>query len=278
MDQHARPADRAEQRETRGHDPAQMPLVQADEEFERHRPVELALPRLPRGEMHWHLGHPQPLGRGGQDVEQHLEPDPRQARGKRAQPRGLHREEPAHRVAQLDPGEHPREPVGQPRSAFAPRAGQAIRARPLGKAGGDHQVHRAAAQVFEHVRDQRGVVLQIGIHHRHHGRGGGARALDHRRGKSAPADPLDDPDLAVVERDLAQRIGGTVGAVVVDEDRFPAQFRQFRVELFDQRDDIVALVERGQDDRDFKHSGVTPNGRKVRQSAPAAPAADRARP
>ena len=102
--------------------------------------------------------------------------------------------------------------------------------------------------------------------------------LDRNVTPAAPADPLDDPDLAVVERDLAQRIGGTVGAVVVDEDRFPAQFRQFRVELFDQRDDIVALVERGQDDRDFKHSGVTPNGRKVRQSAPAAPAADRARP
>ena len=254
MDQHARPADRREHGEAGGDDPPQIPLVQACDEFERHRAIELALACQPLTELHRHLGHAQLPARERENIEQDLEPNPRKARRERADPFGLDHEIAAHRIGQLDPRQQPRQPVGDARAPLSVGARQAPRAAAIGETRCDHEVGLACAQLFEHRRDQRGIVLVVGVHHRDHGGGGGADTLDHGGGKAAPPDAVDHAHPAIGPRQRARLVGGPIGAVVVDHDRFPVEPGQRRVDPRDHRREIFPLVERGQDDGDFGHS------------------------
>jgi len=94
----------------------------------------------------------------------------------------------------------------------------------------------------------------VGVHHRDHGGGGGADTLDHGGGKAAPPDAVDHAHPAIGPRQRARLVGGPIGAVVVDHDRFPVEPGQRRVDPRDHRREIFPLVERGQDDGDFGHS------------------------
>jgi len=104
-------------------------------------------------------------------------------------------------------------------------------------------VHRAIR------RQQRRIVLLVGVHHRHDRSGGGADPLDRRAGEAAPADPLDRADAAVGLRDPSELLGGAVAAVVIDEDRFPGHAGKRSLEAGDHRANIGALVVSRQDDR-----------------------------
>jgi hypothetical protein len=89
-----------------------------------------------------------------------------------AQDFGAQHEVAAHRIGQLDPGDLARELVGEARGldpvGSAPRLG----AGPVAKARGIGQVVIAALHGAEHLRQQRRIVLVIGIHHRDDGRRG----------------------------------------------------------------------------------------------------------
>ena len=115
----------------------------------------------------------------------------------------------------------------------------------------DNDIAVPVAERGEHLRQDRFVVLQVGIHHRDIGRGGGEDAFDAGTGEAAAADALDAAGAAVAVSDVAHRRGRAVRRIVVNEDHFPVEPGEDRVQAFEQRDDIVVLVEGRNDDRQF---------------------------
>ena len=98
-------------------------------------------------------------------------------------------------------------------------------------------------------------MLQVRVHHGHDRRGRGAHAFDRRAGKAATSEALDHPDARVAATDLARRIGGTVAAVVVDEDRLPTRRAERRFEPGDHRRDVGGFIEGRQDDGQLERLG-----------------------
>jgi hypothetical protein len=107
----------------------------------------------------------------------------------------------------------------------------------------------------------------IGVHHRDDRRGGRAHALDRGAGQPAPADALDAPHPRIGEADRADFIGGAVGAVVVDENRFPGDAGLRRIEPIDQGPQIFPFVQRRQDNGKLEHRIFLPQSLR-RQNQP----------
>ena len=57
---------------------------------------------------------------------------------------------------------------------------------------------------------------------------------------------------AMYRAELPQVLGGAVGRIVIDEDGFPVDALEQLIQPFDQRADIVALVEGRDDDRELR--------------------------
>ena len=188
--QHAERPDRAEQREARRDDAAEALVVETGQEIECNRAVELAFAGAAGGEIHREVLHLERCFGSGEQVEQDLEADARKIGHQRTRGRAGQEEEAAHRVAQFDPGELAREHVGHARQLLAVGAAPFLHARAFGKPAGDRDLGLAALHRSEHVDQQLGIMLVIGIHHRDIGRSGGAETLDRRARQPAAADPL----------------------------------------------------------------------------------------
>ena len=80
----------------------------------------------------------------------------------------------------------------------------------LGKAAGDADFRLTRFQRGEHARQQRGIVLVVGIHYRHVRRSGGAEAFDRSARQPPAADALDHPHARVDKRERARLVGGAV--------------------------------------------------------------------
>ncbi len=99
-------------------------------------------------------------------------------------------------------------------------------------------------------------MLEVAVHHRDDGCCGRQNALDHRRRQAAPADALDDADMARFAGNAAHQFARPVGGIVIDEKDFPAapgeHHRQFRDQLLD----IGGFVERRHDHRDIERQRI----------------------
>jgi len=92
-------------------------------------------------------------------------------------------------------------------------------------------------------------MLQVGVHHRRIGRAGGENPLDAGPRQAAPPDAADTANAGVGVRDLAHGSPGAIGRIVVNEHHFPGDARERSLELAVELGDIVALIERRNDDR-----------------------------
>ena len=121
-------------------------------------------------------------------------------------------------------------------------------------AAADHEVGLAGLQQRQHLRQLGLVVLQVGVDHGGAGRAGGQNALDAGAGQAAPPDPPDAADAGILPRQAAHHVPGAVGGIVVDEDDFPGHAGERGLQPPEQRGDVVALVEGGDDDRKLRRS------------------------
>jgi hypothetical protein len=170
--------------------------------------------------------------------------------------RPLDHKEPAHRVAQLGLHHQPAQPCRKaadrdPR--FVPLADPALRH----VTAGDHDIEAIGFYFVEHTRQQSLVVLEVAVHHRKVRRGGRQHAFDASRAEPAPADALNAAYVALRQRQLADRVGGAVRRIIVDEDHFPGDARKDAVQPLDDQRNIVSLVQRRDDDSEFNGRGVT---------------------
>lgn len=103
-------------------------------------------------------------------------------------------------------------------------------------------------------------MLHIAVHHDDQRRCAGQYALNHGRGQTAAAHPLQDADMALALRDAADERAGAVGAIVIDKDHLPRPALQHMGEALDQPFDIGGFVERWHDDRHIKRRGAEGKG------------------
>src|SRR4051812_26519495 len=101
-------------------------------------------------------------------------------------------------------------------------------------------------------------MLQVGVHHRRIRRAGGENPLDAGTREAAPPDPPDATDAIVLPRQFAYHLPGAIGRIVVDEDDFPGNALQRRLELAEQRADVITLVEGGDDHRKLQQTRSLP--------------------
>jgi hypothetical protein len=92
-------------------------------------------------------------------------------------------------------------------------------------------------------------VLKIRIHHSHDGRTRRQHALYAGAGKTAASDPAQTAHARVVKRKLLRPLGRAVRRVVVDKDGFPVDARECNIETPDLFGDVVAFLERRENDR-----------------------------
>ena len=121
-----------------------------------------------------------------------------------------------------------------PRSLSFWRAGE----RPPGVASSATRVPMARfaaarSERLVHLRQDRFVVLQVAVDHRDQFGARRQPALDDR---AREADAIDAPDAArarIARRQGIGDVGGAVGRIVVDDDHFPGQARERRLEPFE---------------------------------------------
>src|SRR5260370_509446 len=122
-------------------------------------------------------------------------------------------------------------------------------------AAADHEIGLASLQQRQHLWQLRLVMLQVGIDDSGAGRARGQDALDAGAGQAAAADPPDTADAGILPRQAPHQVPGAVGGIVIDEDDFKGDACERRLQPPKQRDDVVALVEGGDDDRKLSRSG-----------------------
>jgi hypothetical protein len=71
----------------------------------------------------------------------------------------------------------------------------------------------------------------------------------------APANPADAAGAAVLLRQAAHHVPGSVGGIIVNEDDFPGDTGQRCLEPVKQLGDVVALVEGRDDNRNLRQTG-----------------------
>lgn len=119
-------------------------------------------------------------------------------------------------------------------------------------AAGDDQVQSFAAEAGDHVRDDGFIVLEIAVHDDDEGSGGGEHAFDAGRGEADAADALQDADARVDAAELAADVGGAVGGVVIDEEKFPVFVSQDGGQFVVEDGDVGPFFEDGDNDGDIR--------------------------
>ncbi len=209
----------------------------------------------PRAEAVGNFLHPQRAARGGDDIEQYLEPLRRELRRQLLEAIAADHEEAAHRIGDLHP-QHPLGNFGGERAGAGALLVEAVGAAALDIAAADHEIGRAGLQQRQHFRQLRLVMLQVGVDHGDIRRARRQNALDAGAGQSAAPDPPDTAHPAIVPRQRADHVPGAVGRIVVDEDDFPGHARERRLQPPVQLGDVVALVEGGNDDRKLRRNSA----------------------
>ena len=98
-------------------------------------------------------------------------------------------------------------------------------------------------------------MLEVAIHHRHERRGTGHDPLDDRAGQSPASDPVQALDPGI-HRGHGLNLGRrSVGRVVIDEDDLPADITQGGLDEADEPAHIGPLIERRDNDGQFKAPG-----------------------
>ena len=205
----------------------------------------------PRAEGVGNFLDAQLAARGGDDIEQDLEALRRELRRQLLEAIAADHEEAAHGIGDLDP-QHALGHFGGERAGAGALPVEAVGAAAFDVAAADHEIGLAALQQRQHLRQLGLVMLQVGVDHRGAGRAGGQDALDAGAGQAAPPDPPDAADPAILPRQLAHDLPGAVGGIVVDEDDFPGDAGERRLQPPVQLGDVVALVEGGDDDRKLR--------------------------
>ena len=186
--------------------------------------------------------------RGGDDIEQDLETLGRELRRQLLELVPADHEEAAHGIGDLDP-QHAFCDFGGERAGAGALLVKTVGAAAFDIAAADHEIGLAALQQRQHFRKLRLVMLQVGVDDRGKGRARCQNALDAGAGQAAPTDPPDAADAGILPRQAAHDIPGAVGGIVVDEDDFKGTAGERGLQPPKQRDDVVALVEGGDDDR-----------------------------
>jgi hypothetical protein len=122
-------------------------------------------------------------------------------------------------------------------------------------AAADHEIGLATLQQGQHDRQLCLVVLQVGIDDRGARRARCQNAFDTGPGQAAPVDPPDTADAGIAARQISHHIPGAIGRIIINEDDFPGDAGQRGLQLPQQRGDVVAFVEGGDDDRKLRQTG-----------------------
>src|SRR5262249_13723330 len=141
------------------------------------------------------------------------------------------------------------------RAIFAPRADAAV----LDVAAADHDVERLLLQRRKHAREQRLVMLEIGVDDGDIRRGARQNAFDAGRRQAAARNPVQQPDAAIVKGEKGYGLRGSVTGIVIDEDQLPVDASERARKGIVERYDVVALVPGRRD-----HSQLGP-GRRLEQ-------------
>ena len=193
----------------------------------------------PLAEAQRHLGKSERPGGGREQVEQDLEPLAGQRAHRRGKGVALDHEEPAHGVGQIGLDDEPAQPAGDI-ADDNPRALPIADAAGISVAAGDDDIEALRPDLRQHLRQQRFVVLKIAVHDSNIRRSARQDAFDTGGREAAAAQPLHTAEITLEPRQRAHDIGGSVGRVVIDKDRFPADAGERAGEALDQRCDIVA--------------------------------------
>ena len=103
-----------------------------------------------------------------------------------------------------------------------------------------------------HARQQGFIVLQVAVDDRDERRRGRQHAFDAGRAQPPSSDAPDAADARVALAERADVLGGAVGRIVIDKHDLPGDAAQGAVEAADQEIDIVAFVESGHDNAQFR--------------------------
>ena len=98
-------------------------------------------------------------------------------------------------------------------------------------------------------------MLQVGIHYRQIGRRRGKHSFDAGPREPASADAAYEAAVRMAGRELVKALERAVGGIVVDEDYFPVRSVDGLCDRMIERLDIVAFIQRRNDDRQFWADG-----------------------
>ena len=253
MHQQAEAADDRKGDEAGRHDAAHESVEQHDRELPRDVAVELALPGGAIAKAVGQLAKPERPRRAGEQVEQDLEADARHP-GAHAVDEAVvpDHEEAAHRIVQLDL-ERPAAQARRRPADRGPRRAPGADGAVLDVATADDDVELAVGHQLDHARQQRLVVLVVGVDDGEERCRRGEHAFEAGRRQAAPADALDAAHPRVGLGHGAQRDAGVVGRVVVDEDELPVDAGQGLGDGLLQGGDVAGLVEGRDDDGELRH-------------------------
>src|SRR5437762_7989950 len=184
----AEAADYRKQQEANWYRRTDELLQQQHQVFPRYHRVELALAVQPLAKGQRHLGEIERLRRGGEQIEQDLEPLTRQRAHRRCKGVTLDHEIPAHRVGQISFNNKPSEPAGNI-ADDDPRVPPIADAAGFRVTAGDHDIEPLRLYLSQHLRQQGFVVLQIPVHARDVRGRVRQNALDAGRGEAAASVP-----------------------------------------------------------------------------------------
>jgi hypothetical protein len=196
---------------------------------------------------------------GDDDVEQDLEPLAGKLGDDPVEQRAAKEEEAAHGVRERLARHDARKARGEG-GAHLPAGGKTRKRTPLPRVARAHSDIGTLADLLQHLGQDGFVVLVVGVDHGDEFGRGRRHALDAGRGEAPPPDPVDAAHMGLLHGDGFGELGGAVGAVVVDDDHFERGAGKRGFELFDQRADVVALVEGGNDHRKGRRDPVRIEG------------------
>ena len=230
-------ADRGEQHEADRQHAAARVMRDEPEKIEADQRRQLRFAGLARAEDVRDLDDFQAAAAGEDDVDENLEAVGRKPRREARDDLAADHEEAAHRIADRGAGQAPKEPGAEVAQLLARRR-EAARRRRVGDARADGQIAARGRERFVHFRQDRFVVLQIAVDHRDEVGARRQPALDDR---ARQADAIDAPDAAqprIARRQRKGDVGRAVGRIVVDDDHFPGQAGECRLQPLEKHGNV----------------------------------------